>query len=250
MPPPPDTTSPDVRLDRRGAVAVLTIDRPQAANAFGPAAVARFRAHLAAIRRDESIAGLIVTGAGTRHFCSGGDVKAYAGYGGPAGLDPVFDAAREALDELEAMPVPTVAAINGIVMGGGGELAFACDFRVMHRDATLVMPQVRMGIMPGWHSTERMLAICGRANTLRMVLSGRSYSAAETMAFGAVDAIADGDVVAAAVAFLADFEGANRRGVAGFKRVVRGIADNGRDAGRKLEREIFAELWFHPDRKR
>jgi enoyl-CoA hydratase/carnithine racemase len=245
----PSATVPDIRFDRRGALAVLTIDRPQAANAFGPTAVAEFRAHLDAIRRDETVAGVIVTGTGSRHFCSGGHVKAYASYASAAELDLVFDAARHALDELEAMPVPTVAALNGIVMGGGGELAFACDFRVMHRDAVFVMPQVRMGIMPGWYSTERMLATCGRANTLHMCLSGKRFSAAECLGFGAVDEVAEDDVVEAAVAFLGQFEGADRRGVAGFKRLVRELADNGRDAGRKLEREIFAKLWFHPQRK-
>lgn len=240
----------DVRFERLGALALLTIDRPQAANAFGPAAVTSFRAHLETIRADDGIGGLIVTGAGARHFCSGGDVKAYASYSGAGELDSVFDAARTALDELEAMPVPTVAAINGVAMGGGGELAFACDFRVMHRDATFVMPQVRMGIMPGWYSTERMLAVCGRANTLRMFLSGRRFSAAEALAMGAVDEIADGDVVGAAAAFLQQFEGAKRGSVAGFKRLVRELAERGRTAGRRLEREVFADLWFDPRRQR
>jgi len=147
--PTPAPAAPDVRIDRQGAVAILTIDRPQAANAFGPAAVAQFRAHLAAIRQDQAIAGLVVTGSGTRHFCSGGDVKAYAGYTEAAELDPVFDDARAVLDELDMMDVPTVAAINGVAIGGGVELALACDFRIARRDVTLSLPQVRMGIMPG-----------------------------------------------------------------------------------------------------
>ena len=244
------STTASVRYERRGAVAVLTIDRPQAANAFGPAAVAEFRAHLDVIRKDESIAGLVVTGAGTRHFCSGGDVKAYAGFASPAELDPVFDDAREVLDQLDAMPVPTVAAINGVAIGGGVELALACDFRVAHAAATLSLPQVRMGIMPGWYAAERLLAVCGRANAKRMALSGRRFSAEEALALGAVDEVAAGDVVEAALVFLSQFEGADRRGIAGFKRVVRALADNGREAGRRLEREVFAGLWFHPGRKR
>lgn len=248
--PSSDTPAPDVRLERRGAIAVLIIDRPQAANAFGPAAVAQFRSHLEAIRKDETIAGLIVTGTGGRHFCSGGDVKAYAGYTAAADLDPVFDAARDVLDELDLMPVPTVAAINGVAIGGGVELALACDFRIAHTSATLSLPQVRMGIMPGWYAAERLLAICGRARAKTMILSGRRFSADEALALGAVDDVASGDVVDASLAFLQQFEGANRRSIAGFKRVVRELADNGRDAGRKLEREIFAELWFHPERKR
>jgi enoyl-CoA hydratase len=246
----PDTINQNVRLDRHGAVVVLTIDRPQAANAFGPSAVAEFRAHLDTIRRDETVTGLIVTGAGNRHFCSGGDVKAYAGYTEATQLNPVFDDARDVLDALDLMPVPTVAAINGVAIGGGVELALACDFRIAHRHATLSLPQVRMGIMPGWYAAERLLAICGRARAKRMVLSGRRFTADEALALGAVDEVTAADVVEAAMVFLAQFEGADRRGIAGFKRVVRELADNGRDAGRQLERQVFSELWFHPERRR
>jgi enoyl-CoA hydratase/carnithine racemase len=143
-----------------------------------------------------------------------------------------------------------VAAINGVAIGGGFELALACDFRIAHVSATLSLPQVRMGILPGWFTTERLLAICGRANAKRFALSGARISADESLRLGAVDQITDDNVVEAAIIFLKQFEGADRRGVAAFKRVVREIADNGREPAQRLERELFAELWFHPERKR
>lgn len=241
---------PDVRFERRGSVAVLVIDRPYAANAFGPKAVAEFRAHLETVRKDRAISGLIVTGAGDRHFCSGGDVKAYSVFASPAELNPVFDDAREVLNELDLLDVPTVAAINGVAIGGGFELALACDFRVAHLSASLSLPQVRMGILPGWFATERILSICGRANAKRFALSGARISADDAHRLGVVDELTSGDVVERAVEFLKQFEGANRRGVAAFKRVVRELADNGREAAQHLERDVFAELWFHPERKR
>jgi enoyl-CoA hydratase len=240
----------EVRFERHGPIAVLTIDRPHAANAFGPGAVVEFRQHLATIRADASIAGVVVTGAGDRHFCSGGDVKAYSVFASAAELDPVFDDARAVLDELDLLTVPTVAAINGVAIGGGFELALACDFRIAHVSATLSLPQVRMGILPGWFTTERLLAICGRANAKRFALSGARIPADESLRLGAVDQITDDNVVEAAITFLKQFEGADRRGVAAFKRVVREIADNGREPAQRLEREVFAELWFHPERKR
>lgn len=240
----------EVRFERHGPIAVLTIDRPHAANAFGPGAVVEFRQHLATIRADASIAGVVVTGAGDRHFCSGGDVKAYSVFASAAELDPVFDDARAVLDELDLLTVPTVAAINGVAIGGGFELALACDFRIAHASATLSLPQVRMGILPGWFTTERLLAICGRANAKRFALSAARIPAGESLRLGAVDQITDDNVVEAAITFLKQFEGADRRGVAAFKRVVREIADNGREPAQRLEREVFAELWFHPERKR
>lgn len=239
-----------VHLERRGAIAVLTLDRPQAANAFGPRAVEEFRAQLDLLRQDTGCMGLIVTGSGSRHFCSGGDVKAYAGYTGPDDLNPVFDDARRALDELEAMPLVTVAAINGVAMGGGLELALACDFRIAHADASLSLPQVRMGIIPGWYVAQRLITVCGKARAARMALSGRRFTAAEALALGAIDEVATGSVVDAALQFLAQFEGASRRGVDAFKRVMREHAMHGPQAGRQIERRLFAELWFHPERKR
>lgn len=241
---------PDVRFERRGSVALLVIDRPHAANAFGPKAVAEFRAHLQTIREDRTIAGLVVTGAGDRHFCSGGDVKAYSVFASPAELDPVFDDARAVLNELDLMDVPTVAAINGVAIGGGFELALACDFRIAHASANMSLPQVRMGILPGWFATERLLAICGRANAKRFALSGARLTPDEAHRLGAIDQVTSGNIVRASLEFLAQFEGADRRGVAAFKRVVRELADNGRESAQRLERTVFAELWFHPERKR
>lgn len=245
-----DREQPDVRFERRGSVAVLVIDRPYAANAFGPKAVAEFRRHLETVRKDSAISGLIVTGAGDRHFCSGGDVKAYSVFASPAELNPVFDDARDVLNELDLLDVPTVAAINGVAIGGGFELALACDFRIAATSASLSLPQVRMGILPGWYATERLLGICGRSNAKRFALSGARIGAEEAQKLGVVDQLTSAGVVDAAVAFLEQFEGANRRGVAAFKRVVRELADNGRDAALHLEREVFAELWFHPERRR
>ncbi len=240
----------DVRFERRGPVAVVVIDRPYAANAFGPKAVAEFRRHLGVVRQDRTIGGLIVTGAGDRHFCSGGDVKAYSVFASPAELNPVFDDARDVLNELDLLDVPTVAAINGVAIGGGLELALACDFRIAVTSASLSLPQVRMGILPGWYATERLLSICGRANAKRLALSGARISADEAHRLGIVDQLAGDSVVEQAVEFLKQFEGADRRGVAAFKRVVRELSDSGREAAQRLERDVFAELWFHPERKR
>jgi enoyl-CoA hydratase/carnithine racemase len=244
------TGAPEVRYERRGSAVILVIDRPHAANAFGPGAVREFGQHLKTIRADATITGVVVTGAGVRHFCSGGDVKAYSVFASAAELNPVFDEARAVLDELDLLTVPTVAAINGVAIGGGFELALACDFRIAHASATLSLPQVRMGIVPGWFAIERLIAICGRANAKRFALSGARIPADEALRLGAVDQVADDDVVDAAIAFLNPFEGADRRGVGAFKRIVREIADNGREQAERLEREVFAELWFHPERKR
>lgn len=242
--------APEVRYERRGPVALLLIDRPYAANAFGPGAVREFGRHLETIRTDDTVTGVIVTGAGVRHFCSGGDVKAYSAFASAAELNPVFDEARAVLNELDLLTVPTVAAINGVAIGGGFELALACDFRIAHVSATLSLPQVRMGIVPGWFAIERLITICGRANAKRFALSGARIPADEALRLGAVDQISDGDVVEAALAFLKQFEGADRRGVGAFKRIVSELADNGREAAQRLERDVFAELWFHPERKR
>lgn len=140
-------------------------------------------------------------------------MKAYSVFASAAELNPVFDCARAVLNELDLQAVPTVAAINGRAIVGGFELALACEFRIAHASVTLSLPQVRMSILPGWFATERLLAICGRANAKRIALSGARIPADEALRLGAIDLVADADVVEAAIAFLKQFKAADRRGV-------------------------------------
>jgi enoyl-CoA hydratase/carnithine racemase len=180
-----------VRFERHGPIAVLTINRPHAANAFGPGAVGEFRQHLATIRADASIAGVVVTGAGDRHFCSGGDVKAYSVFASAAELDPVFDDARAVLDELDLLTVPTVAAINGVAIGGGFELALACDFRIAAASARLGDTSLKFSLIPDEGGAYLFPRHMGLSNALKMSLLSEVYPAERAKELGLVNEVVE-----------------------------------------------------------
>jgi enoyl-CoA hydratase len=179
-----------VLVQRDGAVAVLTIDRQDALNALDVATLTELRDRLRELDADAGVRAVVLTGAGDRAFVAGADIKYMSG------LDP--DRAKgwgalghEAGRLLETMPKPTIAAINGFALGGGCELALACDIRYASSRAKLGQPEINLGIVPGWGGTQRLARICGLGVAKELVFSGRTIDAEEALRVGLVNAVAD-----------------------------------------------------------
>lgn len=172
-----------LELSGSDAVRVLTITRPAKLNALNRAALAELEATLDALARDASLRVLIVTGAGARAFVAGADIAEFEGF-------TPDDAARYArlgqavFDRVEAMPVPTIAAINGYALGGGCELALACTFRLLADTARLGLPETSLGLIPGFGGTQRLARAVGRERALELILTGRQVTAEEAVQFG------------------------------------------------------------------
>lgn len=178
-----------VRLEREGATALLLLDNPGKLNALTGAMLDALVAACEAVDRDRSCRALIVTGVGDRAFCAGADIAEWAA------LEP-FDFARRwvrrghrAFDRLARLPVPTIAAINGHALGGGLELAAACDLRAMAPGATLGLPETGVGIVPGWSGTQRLARLVPPAILAEMALAGRRLTAERAAALGLVNAV-------------------------------------------------------------
>ena len=172
------------------AVALVTIDRPEAMNALDVATLTELRDGLRELAGDESARAVIVTGAGEKAFVAGADIKYMSG------LD--VDQAKEwgALGHeagrlLETMPKPTIAAINGFALGGGCELALACDIRYAATSAKLGQPEVNLGIIPGWGGTQRLARVCGVGVAKELIFTGRIVGADEALRIGLVNAVHD-----------------------------------------------------------
>jgi enoyl-CoA hydratase len=179
-----------VDVSRDGSVATVTIDRQDALNALDVATLTELRDRLREIAGDAEVRALVLTGAGDRAFVAGADIKYMSG------LDP--DQAKgwgalghEAGRLLETMPKPTIAAVNGFALGGGCELALACDLRYASARAKLGQPEINLGIVPGWGGTQRLARICGLGAAKDLVFSGRTIDAEEAFRIGLVNAIAD-----------------------------------------------------------
>jgi len=179
-----------VRVERDGAVVTVTIDRQDALNALDVATLTELRDRLLELADDADARAIVLTGAGEKAFVAGADIRYMSG------LDP--DQAKgwgalghEAGRLLETMPKPTIAAINGFALGGGCELALACDIRYASSRAKLGQPEINLGIVPGWGGTQRLARICGLGVAKEIVFSGRTIDAEEALRVGLVNAIAD-----------------------------------------------------------
>lgn len=172
-----------VRYERDGPVAVVTIDRQEALNALNEDVLVELSLAFGAAEADVDVKALVVTGAG-RAFAAGADI---------AGINQVEDAftAREfsllgqdVCSTLAALPFPTIAAINGFALGGGLELALAADMRVASPQARLGLPEVSLGVIPGYGGTQRLPRIIGLGRALDLILTGRPVGAEEALAMG------------------------------------------------------------------
>jgi enoyl-CoA hydratase len=179
-----------IRVDRNDAVAVLTVDRQVALNALDVATLTELRDRLHEVAADADVRVVILTGAGDKAFVAGADIKYMSG------LD-VDDAkawgalGHEAGRLLETMPKPTIAAVNGFALGGGCELALACDIRYAASNAKLGQPEVNLGIIPGWGGTQRLARVCGLGVAKELIFTGRVVDAAEALRIGLVNGVHD-----------------------------------------------------------
>jgi len=179
-----------IRVDRDAAVAVLTVDRQEALNALDVATLTELRDRLHDVAADEEVRAVILTGAGEKAFVAGADIKYMSGLGvEQAKAWGVLG--HEAGRLLETMPKPTIAAVNGFALGGGCELALACDIRYAASGAKLGQPEVNLGIIPGWGGTQRLARVCGLGVAKELIFTGRIVGAEEALRIGLVNAVHD-----------------------------------------------------------
>jgi enoyl-CoA hydratase/carnithine racemase len=179
-------------------VATLTLNRPEVRNAMNTALREAMYAHLTALASDDDVRVIVVTGAGDRAFSAGADIREFV-----EPLTPTrFREQRQRMDFrqiMERCPQPIIAAIRGVALGGGLELALACDIRIAGDDALLGLTEVNLAIIPGGGGTQRLPRLLGRGKALEMILTGARIGAAEALALGLVERVVPAaDVLAAA----------------------------------------------------
>jgi enoyl-CoA hydratase len=179
-----------IRVEREDAVAVVTVDRQDAMNALDVPTLTELRDHLSELGKDESVRVVILTGAGEKAFVAGADIKYMSGLDVPAAKE--WGAlGHETGRLLETMPKPTIAAVNGFALGGGCELALACDIRYAASTAKLGQPEVNLGIIPGWGGTQRLARVCGLGVAKDLIFTGRLVAADEALRIGLVNGVHD-----------------------------------------------------------
>ena len=177
-----------VDVDITDGVAVVTMNRPQALNAFNTEQLDCLGAAIRTIGQDHTVRVVILTGAGDRAFAAGADIKEMAELTSAEGL--AFGRKGQALaSAVESLPQPVIAAVNGFAFGGGCELAIACDIRIASDNARFAQPEVGLGIPPGWGGTQRLPRLVGPGIAAEMIYTGRQVHAEEALRIGLVNAV-------------------------------------------------------------
>jgi enoyl-CoA hydratase len=182
-----------LHLTRIDELALITLDRPEVLNALNFELLRDLGAALDQVAGGDTRA-LLVTGAGDRAFCAGADIRELMGRSLTAQREGAAFG-QAILIRLDTLPMPSIALINGYAFGGGLELALACTFRLAVRTARLGLPEIKLGLIPGYGGTQRLPRLIGEARALEMILTGRTVLAEEAERVGLVNRIADGDLI-------------------------------------------------------
>jgi enoyl-CoA hydratase/carnithine racemase len=178
-----------VLTDRRGAVALITLNRPEKRNALDGQVRCAFLGALDAAGRDQAVRAVLVTGAGDKSFVAGAEISEFEGHS-PVDQYRVMKA-PSIYDALERSAKPVIAAINGYCLGGGMELALACDIRIASSSARFGQPEVNLGIIPGGGGTQRLPRVVGLGAALRLILTGDMIDAAEALRLRLVEEVVE-----------------------------------------------------------
>ena len=186
-------------LTRREEMAVLVLDRQEALNALSFVILEDIAAAFDAVTTLGTRA-LLITGASTKAFCAGADVKELRNRD-PAAHKRSIERGQAIFAKLDALPIPSIAVINGYAFGGGLELALAATFRLATPNAKLGFPEIKLGLIPGYGGTQRLPRVIGEARALEMILTGRTLDAEEAHRIGLVHRLIEGDPIEAGLAF-------------------------------------------------
>jgi enoyl-CoA hydratase/carnithine racemase len=193
-----------LRLETDGAIATVTIDRPEKRNAMTPEMLEGLEAILGSLEADAGVRVVVLTGAGDRAFCAGADIGAWSS------LAPIdmwrrwVRLGHRVMDRLEGLRQPTIAALNGVAFGGGLELALACDLRIAAETARVAAPEVGIGTIPGWGMTTRLAVLAGPARAKQLILGGQPIDARRAESWGLLSEVVPAADLAAATRELAE----------------------------------------------
>jgi enoyl-CoA hydratase len=237
-----------ILLETTGRVAILAINRPDKRNALNGATRTAILAALEELRNNDGIRVVVITGAGDKAFIAGADIGEFEGrtpvdqfrvMKGPS----VFDA-------VEAFPKPVIAMINGFALGGGCELAMACDFRVAADNAKLGQPEVNLGIIPGGGGTQRLPRLVGTGNAYKLLFTGELIDAGEALRIGLVDEVVPAaELRSRVMALAATIAEKSPVALQLIKEAVRASVRTSLDDGLRLETTLFGVAFASGDKQ-
>jgi enoyl-CoA hydratase len=237
-----------VTIEKRGNVAVLTIDRPEKLNALSSRVHVEGVAALDELKKDEEVRVVVITGSGEKAFIAGADISEFDGQT-PVTQRATFNE-RTLFNSLDTFPKPVIAMVNGFCLGGGNELAMACDIRMASENAKFSQPEINLGIMCGGGGTQRLPRLVGEGRAMEMVLTGDMIDAATAEKFGLVNHVFPSDELEAETIKLAQ-KIAQKAPIALqlSKEAVKFASRSNLDEGLRREIDLFAICFSTDDKK-
>ncbi|GGM16577.1 enoyl-CoA hydratase [Pseudooceanicola nanhaiensis] len=226
-----------VELKKDGDFAVLTLNRPEALNALSFSILGDIGRALDEVAAMKDIRALLVTGAGDKAFCAGADIKELRNR-------PLIDQKRGAelgqsvFAKLGTLPVASVALVNGYAFGGGSELALACTFRLASPNAIFGLPEIKLGLIPGYGGTQRLPRLVGEGRALEIIMTGRNVKADEAERIGLVNAVVEGDLMQAGRDFAGKFTRYSLPVLEFARRAVQRAGDVTLEEGLRIEADL------------
>jgi enoyl-CoA hydratase len=239
----------NVRTEVRDGVCIITIDRPKVLNALNAQTVGEIGEAFEQARTDEAVKAVIVTGGGEKAFVAGADIRELATMTPISGKETA-ERGQRIFRAIETFPKPVIAAINGFALGGGCELALACHIRIASENAQLGLPEVTLGIIPGYGGTQRMTRLLGKGKALELICTGDRIGAAEAEKIGLVNRVVPADQLMAAAEEMA--RKIASRGPLAVRAAIEAVmvgSDMGFDEGQVLEATLFGLLASTEDMK-
>lgn len=226
-----------ISLERKHEFSLVTLNRPESLNALNHDTLRELLSAFEAVEKSDSRA-LLITGAGGKAFCAGADIKEMMGL--PLKVQHKnIEFGQAVFRKLEKLFIPTVAAIDGYAFGGGLELALACTFRLATEKSSLGLPEVKLGLIPGYGGTQRLPRLIGQARALEMVMTGQRVNAAEALNYGLINRILSGDLIEEAIQFSRKFSEHSLLALSFAREAIQRSFDNPIDQGLQIEADLI-----------
>lgn len=231
-----------LRVDRDGAVATVTLDRPEVLHALDAVMFDELERAFEGLSADPMVRVILLTGSGERAFAAGADIRALVDTNAASGR-AASERGQQVFLQIERCGKPVIACLNGVALGGGCELALACTFRIASDRAKLGLPELKLGLIPGYGGTQRLPRLIGRSAALRLMLTGAAVDAAEALRLGLVDEVVPaGELMTRARAVAETIAGMAPLAISAVIQAVARGEGLPIEQAMQVEAEIFGEL--------
>lgn len=183
----------NILLELESPIAILKINRPQQLNALNKATIEELHQALGELRDMAEIRAIILTGEGAKAFVAGADIKEFSDFGVNEGTELAAIGQESLFDYIENFNKPVIAAVNGFALGGGLELAMSCHFRIAAGNAKMGLPEVTLGLIPGYGGTQRLAQLVGKGHAMEMITTAEMITASKAMELGLVNEVVEHD---------------------------------------------------------